>query len=338
MKEMKREAYFDNAKIILIFLVVFGHMIQPFTDGSKPMYTLYMWIYTFHMPAFIFLAGFFAKGSGNKGYIAKLAKKLIFPYIVFQVIYTIFYFFIGKDGWMTTPFHPHWSLWFLFSMFCWHVLLQLFSKIPPMIGLALSVTIGIVIGYASDIGHTYSLSRTFVFFPFFLAGYWLTKDQVAKWRTKQVKVASVIVMAIVAGVIAYAPEFSSGWFLGSKSYAVLDLPNSGGLARLGVYMLAGIMTVAVLAWIPVKGSRISVLGQRTLYVYLLHGFLIQFFRQADVFHVDNVIDVIGLAAVSAIIVLLLSTRIVLTISQPLIEGQMKHLKRYFSSKNVQENN
>jgi hypothetical protein len=32
---MERNSFFDNAKVILIFLVVFGHMIQPLTDGSK---------------------------------------------------------------------------------------------------------------------------------------------------------------------------------------------------------------------------------------------------------------------------------------------------------------
>ena len=31
---MERHAYFDNAKLLLIFLVVFGHMIQPFVSQS----------------------------------------------------------------------------------------------------------------------------------------------------------------------------------------------------------------------------------------------------------------------------------------------------------------
>ena len=51
---MGRNAYFDNAKLILIFLVVFGHMIQPFIDDSNAIHSLYTWMYTYHMPAFIF--------------------------------------------------------------------------------------------------------------------------------------------------------------------------------------------------------------------------------------------------------------------------------------------
>lgn len=113
---MGRTAYFDNAKLVLIFLVVFGHMIQPFTDGSHGINTLYMWVYTFHMPAFIFLAGFFAKGLGNKKYITNLAKKLLLPYLIFQALFSGYYFILGHNDWQTGVFSPHWALWFLFSL------------------------------------------------------------------------------------------------------------------------------------------------------------------------------------------------------------------------------
>ncbi|RWZ58905.1 acyltransferase family protein [Halobacillus fulvus] len=326
---MGRDAFFDNAKLALIFLVVFGHLIQPFTDGSHPMYTLYMWIYTFHMPAFIFLAGFFAKGSGKKDYLTKLAKKLILPYLVFQLVYTGYFFFIGKDGWLNGPFTPHWSLWFLFSLFCWHVLLALFKKIPAAIGIVIAVMIGVLVGYFTEIGHTFSLSRTFVFFPFFLAGYWLTTDQVKKWRTRRVREISLVFMAVVAGVIAASPEFSSGWLLGSKSYEVLGSPELGGLIRLGVYGLAAFMTISILAWIPGKEYKYTYLGGQTLYVYLLHGFFIQFFRQAGWFKVDHLIDLMGLALVSALIVFLLSTSTIRTLTQPLIEGRAQLMRKWW---------
>lgn len=327
---MKRDAFFDNAKLGLIFLVVFGHLIQPFTDGSRPMYTLYTWIYTFHMPAFIFLAGFFAKGSGEKDYIIQLAKKLILPYLIFQLVYTGYYFFIGKGEGMTGIFYPHWSLWFLFSLFCWHILLYWFKKIPAVLGVAISVQIGILVGYFSDIGHHFSLSRTFVFFPFFLAGYWLTKDHVRKWRTQRVRQVSLVLMAVVAGLIAIFPEFSSGWLLGSKSYDVLGSPEMGGIIRLGIYGLAALMMVSVLSWIPGKEYRHTYLGGRTLYVYLLHGFFIQFFRQAEWFKVDNIFDVIGLAIVAASTVYLLSSSIIRTVTQPAIEGRVQLLKKWWS--------
>lgn len=326
---MKRYAYFDNAKLLLIFLVVFGHMIQPFTNDVPGVNTIYTWIYTFHMPAFIFLAGFFAKGSGNKAYILKLAKKLLIPYIIFQVIYTGYYFLIGKDGWLVDSiFYPHWSLWFLFSLFCWHMLLIFFKKLPPIVGILLAVQIGLLVGYFGHIGHSFSLSRTFVFFPYFLLGYWVSLRQLSWIKRKTVKITSLMIMVMVAIAIHFAPDINAGWLLASKSYSDLGLPEYGGFARFFIYLTSTMMMVSILAWVPRRQFKFTYLGERTLYVYLLHGFIIQYARQVDLFKVDHFIDLFGIAILSIGIVLILSSRPVQSISQPFIEGRMSILKKY----------
>ncbi|WP_404456016.1 acyltransferase family protein [Virgibacillus necropolis] len=323
---MERTAYFDNAKLALIFLVVFGHLIQPFTDGSQGINTLYMWIYTFHMPAFIFLAGFFAKGLGNKKYIMNLAKKLLLPYLIFQLLYSGYYLFLGHNDWQTGIFYPHWSLWFLFSLFSWHLLLYFFKKMPPLVSMTLAVGIGLIVGYFGEIGHTFSLSRTFVFFPFFLIGYWLTKDHVMFLKRKSMRFASLAVMAIVAIAIFIAPDFNSGWLLASKSYIDLGLPEFGVVARLLVYATSAAMAMSVLAWIPTKNNLLTKYGTQTLYVYLLHGFFVQFFRDTNLFEVNGVMDLVGLAVIAAAIVLLLSSKPIQVVSQPIIEGKTSILR------------
>lgn len=327
---MKRNAYFDNAKLLLIFLVVFGHMIQPFTEDSYAINTLYMWVYTFSMPAFIFLAGFFAKGSGNKKYIINLAKKLLVPYFIFQLLYTGYYFFIGKSGWQTGMFEPHWSLWFLISLFSWHILLYWFKKLPPYISIAGAVMLGLAVGYIDDIGHAYSLSRTFAFFPFFLTGYWMTKEKLMLVKSNQLKVISMITMVGVAVAIYIAPDFNSGWLLASKSYSALGVPVYGGFSRLLVYVTSTMMSMSVLAWVPTKRNKATDLGKRTLYVYLLHGFFIQLFRETNLFHVNNVIELIGIGIVSAVIVLVLSSKPMMSISKPFIEVRFNVFRKSLS--------
>lgn len=328
---MERNAFFDNAKVFLIFLVVFGHMIQPFIHDSNGIQSIYVWIYTFHMPAFILLAGFFAKGSGNKKYIWNLMKKLIIPYFIFQTLYTMYYFFIGKADWQTGVFYPQWSLWFLFSLFSWHILLVLFKKIPAGWSIFLSVMIGIVVGYFGEVGHAFSLSRTFVFFPFFLIGYFLTVDQMMFVKKRYVKVVSVIVMAGLFAFIYTLPDMETGWLLASQSYSDLGADNYGGLVRFFVYAVAAVMTVSVLAWIPQKNfGWITNLGMRTLYVYLLHGFIVQFLRQFDLLSVKSGFDLLGIAGLSALIVIVLSSKLVLMISQPLIEIRSTRLQSFFN--------
>lgn len=92
---MKREYFFDNARVILIFLVVFGHVIQSSTGDSKAMMALYQSIYLFHMPAMIFVSGYFAKGIWDKSYIMQLIKKLIMPYMMFQWLYNMYNIYSG---------------------------------------------------------------------------------------------------------------------------------------------------------------------------------------------------------------------------------------------------
>jgi fucose 4-O-acetylase-like acetyltransferase len=323
---MERNAFFDNAKLLLIFFVVFGHMIQPYIDGSVGLHTLYTWIYTFHMPAFIFLAGFFAKGFGSKGYILNLSKKLLLPYVIFQLIYSSYYYLIGKSEWLTDIFYPHWSLWFLISLFSWHILLYWFKKLPIYASLLLAITLGIVVGYLAGVGQFFSLSRTFVFFPFFLLGYWLKEEHVMALKRKSFRYASIGVMTLIAIAIYVAPEVNTGWLLASKSYFDLGMEEFGGIARLMVYVTSTLMAASVLAWVPSKRLMITKYGERTLYVYLLHGFFIQYFREYNVFHVSGIFDILLLTGISILIVIVLSSKPVLTISQPLIEGKFSYMK------------
>lgn len=317
---MSRNAYFDNAKFILIMLVVFGHVIQPFIHDQAYVNTLYTWMYTFHMPVFIFLAGFFAKGSGDKKYLLNLAKKLVIPYLIFQTLYTVYYFSIDKSGWMTEGmFYPQWSLWFLISLFCWHVLLAWSKKVRPSYSIPIAIAVGVLIGYFDQVGAAFSLSRTFVFFPYFLIGYTVSEAQVMKLKRRYVQGISLVVLVGVGFAIARMPEIPVDWLLQSKSYSALGVEVFGAFGRLGVYTLALLMGMAVLACIPRRRFAFTPLGERTLYVYLLHGFIVQYFRVFDWFHVDSLLDVLGLALLSLGIVLLLSTNVVMTVWQPLVE-------------------
>ncbi|SNZ04360.1 Fucose 4-O-acetylase [Terribacillus aidingensis] len=315
---MERDVYFDNARWLMITLVVFGHLIQPY-QNMIVLQTSYTWIYTFHMPVFIFLAGFFAKGMGHKAAIEKLVKKLLLPYLFFQVIYTMFYYAIGKEGWLQSVLIPQWALWFLLSLFCWHMLLIPFKYIRPLTGIPLAVLIGVAAGYVDTIGSEFSLSRTFVFFPFFLIGYWATKDQLAVLRRMPIRFGAGFVLISTAIVLYHFPNLSTGWLLGSKSFAEIGADESGGLIRILIYVISAVMMASVLSLIPAKETPFSKYGQRTLYVYLLHGFAIQYIRAEDIFEVSNTLDILGLLFVTFSIVWVLSQRWILRIWKPLIE-------------------
>ena len=61
-----RNAYYCNLKLLLIFLVVYGHAIEPSISEDPSLYRIYRLIYLFHMPLFAFLSGLFVKSASGK--------------------------------------------------------------------------------------------------------------------------------------------------------------------------------------------------------------------------------------------------------------------------------
>ncbi len=70
----RRDYLYDNYKAFLIFLVVIGHFIEPAYMNNNFLYTLKWFIFAFHMPAFIFISGYFSKRElPLKDLVCKLA-------------------------------------------------------------------------------------------------------------------------------------------------------------------------------------------------------------------------------------------------------------------------
>ena len=71
MKVKERSPLFDNMKMVLIILVVFGHALEEISLEHE-YGIIRACIYSFHMPVFIFISGYFSGGGAQ----AK-AKKLL---------------------------------------------------------------------------------------------------------------------------------------------------------------------------------------------------------------------------------------------------------------------
>ncbi len=72
-------------------------MLQPYTSGDKYLSALYLVIYSFHMPTFLFISGYFAKNIDKPYYLEKISKRLIVPYMIFFAFFSIYYFLTGKS-------------------------------------------------------------------------------------------------------------------------------------------------------------------------------------------------------------------------------------------------
>ncbi len=90
---MKREKYIDIAKGIAAILVIVGHC--EFTNE-----TILTWIYSFHMPLFFMINGFFIKNSiknlSFKDYTKKKVKTILVPYLILSIPLYITYILKAK--------------------------------------------------------------------------------------------------------------------------------------------------------------------------------------------------------------------------------------------------
>ena len=107
-QEQQREYLFDNYKVLLIILVVIGHFIEPCYDQNSFLYELKWGIVAFHMPAFIFISGYFSKRIPS---IKRLIQGLVIPYFVYELVYYFLYTLVLDKHTGLYFDRPKFSLW-----------------------------------------------------------------------------------------------------------------------------------------------------------------------------------------------------------------------------------
>ena len=112
--EKNRDYLFDNYKAFLIFLVVVGHVIGPSVSSNEFLRILKWFIVSFHMPAFIFISGYFSKKELP---LLKIIQRLAVPYIICEVIYYLWYTYITHKPTGLHLLKPKFTLWYLLALF-----------------------------------------------------------------------------------------------------------------------------------------------------------------------------------------------------------------------------
>lgn len=144
---------YDSVRFIAIILVVLAHVTRMYTGlgvvtpvmHSRGLALLTAFIYAFHMPLFIFISGAvfglcIEKGKYQKrvAFLAKKAKRLVLPYVVFGFCYVtpvmVALHFTSLDFWQyfwdgIVLSHNSRHLWYilaLFFIFCLAILCRRF--------------------------------------------------------------------------------------------------------------------------------------------------------------------------------------------------------------------
>ncbi|WP_189781437.1 acyltransferase family protein [Streptomyces capitiformicae] len=271
----QRDAFFDNAKYLAIVLVAMGHAWQPLTDRSRAAEALYMVVYTFHMPAFIIISGYFSRSFDMRAdRLQRLITGIAVPYVLFEVAYSLFKRYADDD-----PSHPislldPWYLtWFLIALFVWRLTTPLWKVVRWPIPLALGIAA--LASVSPDIGDDLDLQRVLQFLPFFVVGLFMKPAHFQFMRRREVRVLSVPVVACALGLAYWVgPHMNSAWFYHRDSAQELGAPWWAGVVMtFALFGCSMLLTACFFSWVPRRKMWFTVLGAGTLYGYLLHGFL-----------------------------------------------------------------
>ena len=272
--------YFDNAKFILIFLVVLAHSISslrtwPFVN------TVWAVVNYFHMPALIFISGFLAKRYISKSREIKVQRVATYVILYLAAQAGLFLYQKFVLGVNLTPelLSARPSLWFLQCLIIWYVMLPVLDYFKPAHVMVVSVLFGLFIGYESGAGHFLSASRAFVHLPFFMAGYYIKQEHIDKLRHWKFRAAGGGVFAAVAAVSAVFPWTVLGDLMTcrtpyAKIRALSIVPRAlQWTSRVWFYGVAAALLISFLALVPRGRAVFTKLGQETLSVYVLHMYL-----------------------------------------------------------------
>lgn len=271
----QRDAFFDNAKYLAIVLVACGHAWEPLRDGSRTAAALYLFVYAFHMPAFIIISGYFSRSfTAKPGQLKRLVSGIVVPYLVFETVYSVFKRYANDD-----PTHPislldPWYLtWFLIALVVWRLTTPLWKMVRWPVSLALGVAA--LASMSPDIGEDLDLQRVLQFLPFFVFGLVLKPEHFQLLRRREAKMLSLPVIA-VALVFSYwaVSHMNAAWFYRRVSAQDLGAPAwTGGAMTLAMFGASVVLAACFFVWVPKRTMWFTALGAGTLYGYLLHGFL-----------------------------------------------------------------
>ncbi|WP_377270755.1 acyltransferase family protein [Peterkaempfera sp. SMS 1(5)a] len=324
-----RDHYFDNAKLLLMVVVVFGHSLA-LAPGTRAVQTVYMTVYAFHMPAFLIISGYFSRSfDAAPRRVQRLVAAMLVPYVLFQTVYSALQNRIGDHPYAWNLLYPTYMLWFLPALFLWRLSTPVWQRLrwPVATAVLLSLVCGL-----EKAPFLLAVIKVLTMAPFFVLGLRLRREHFAVLHRLPVRIASVLLFAVTGvGFWLLHDQVDRNWVLWSDSYHQLGTSALVGAAsRLGMIVLGVALSAAFFSLVPVGRTFFTRLGAATMTVFLLHGFVFMPFWARPHWaglHLRSSVALLLLAALAVVLTLLLSLPWVNKVTRPLTEPRCDWLFR-----------
>ncbi len=286
----RRIVYIDILKAFAIFLVVWGHAIMHLSNSDYHMNIVWQWIYSFHMPLFMIMVGFFAYSSLSKpvkDFIRHKSTQLIIPcfswifitYIAMLIVIPGYH--LSVKTFVNALFQ---EIWFLKSAFLCYLLFYFSSKVVNYLKVDFHFILGG--GISLIIIQIVPLYKLNQMYPCFLCGVFLYRysDSILK-NWKLVTIVSTIIYIILVVCLSdydFIPISKIKKELLSGNFSVLFDLFLTQLYSIGIGVSAAISLVALFYGFINRLSKrnkvittLSTVGKYTLAIYLIQTLLLE---------------------------------------------------------------
>lgn len=294
-----RDPWFDNAKMLLVTLVVVGHSWVLLPEDTLARNWFYDFLYLWHMPAFVMVTGYLSRSfSWSRRHLGRLLTMVVVPYIVFEALMSTFRVEVGGERGIDTLFlEPHWPMWFLAALFFWRLATPLLRNVPFVLVPAVVVSLvgGLLPGDVLDLGRVTGM------LPFFVLGLVLRPAHLELLRGRPARaVAGTLLLTAFTAAPLIDGRLRTEWLYWRSGYDAMAVSfTEGALVRLALLVVASVLALSALALVPRTTTWFTALGGASMVVYLFHGFAIRGAEYADLLGWSSQAPWAGLLAATA---------------------------------------
>jgi fucose 4-O-acetylase-like acetyltransferase len=227
------------------------------------------------MPCFVFVSGYVSKHVHKNGkFNTRKVMALFWMFLLFKIGCYICTGMKGKLNLFNVKDAP----WYLLALVFWTMAIPFLEKCNKNFVLITTILLALMCGYDSSIGSFMVLSRTIVFLPFFILGFYTTKEHLDKLLNLRLRIPAIPLFLssflILTVIYPYVRPFVKIVFAGSSYISTFKRYwHYGAFIRIFWYALAFVFGISFLLIVPRIKLSFTVLGERTLPVYILHIFL-----------------------------------------------------------------
>lgn len=288
MQQTSRIKWIDALKFFAIFMVLWGHSVQHLLSSEYVDEPVYRVIYSFHMPLFMALVGFFGARLASRSFLTVLTQKfrqLILPILSITAIVLLFnelskWGGVNSDLWFIN-FHPGGWFWFLKCAFVCSLTYWLATRFGKYdwISLELSLIVSQLF-----LWHQFNLM-----YPCFVLGAVISRN--LNWFCKNSGKITLISGIIFIGMLFFWDQrFWRGItiFDDDRTVIYIDLFKEWFFTRyyrMAIGIAGTVFFIGLFEFLSHKipstklGDRIIKWGSYTLGIYIFQTFILEFIMQ-----------------------------------------------------------